>query len=188
MKTELSIAILCIFACLVIAGCGDDDNSDTDDGGAGDSDSDGDTDTDTDGDSDSDGDVLPECAALVDGMNTGFPVGDETYDLILHIPDGAADDGSGDWAVVFNWHSLGTNAEAFDDMISGNYNNSEMPFIGVTPDSNGHVIMTMPVTTSPRPSRVTAPCRVKGAITTSPRSFWIRASSTRQGSRSEVAH
>ena len=148
MKTELSIAILCIFACLVIAGCGDNDDSDPDDSGTGesDSDSDGDTDTDSDTDSDGDGDVSPECAALVDGTNTGFPVGDEAYDLILHIPDGAADDGSGDWAVVFNWHSLGTSAADFDNMISGNYNNSEMPFIGVTPDSNGHVIMTMPVT------------------------------------------
>ncbi len=55
MKTELSISILRIFACFVIAGCGDD-YSDPGDGGAGDSDSDSDTDTDTDADSDSDSD------------------------------------------------------------------------------------------------------------------------------------
>jgi len=132
---------------LTSAGCGDDDDPFTDGGDAdSDTDTDTDSDTDADSDSDSDGDLPPGCAELVDGWNTGYPVGAEAYDLFLHLPDGADEGADGDWAVVFNWHSLGTSAADFDSMISGIYDNSVMPFIGVTADSNGHLIMSMDMT------------------------------------------
>ena len=82
----------------------------------------------------------------MDGWHTGFQVGAESYDLYLHLPAGVSDDGSGNWAVVFNWHSLGTSAADFDPLISSIYDNPEMPFIGVTPNSNGHVIIAVDMT------------------------------------------
>lgn len=148
------IALLCLYAGLSLAfaaGCDDDEpgdapdaDTDTDTDTDGDTDSDGDSDSDSD--TDSDADLPPGCVELVDGWNEGYPVGEEFYDLYLHLPEGAADSSDGDWAVVFNWHSLGTGASDFDSMISGIYDNDEMPFIGVTPDSNGHVMMSVDMT------------------------------------------
>ena len=124
---------------LAAFGCGDDD------GAGGDGGTDSDTDTDTDSDTDSDTEAAT-CDNLADGWNYGWDVGDEAYDFILHLPDGVVTDGSGSWAVVFNWHSLGTGAGMFDDFISTIYDNETMPFIGVTPDSNGYTFMTQDMT------------------------------------------
>jgi predicted esterase len=140
---------------LATFGCGDDDGAGGDGGTDADTDTDSDTDTDTDTDSDSDTDTDTDtdsdteaatCDNLADGWNYGWDVGGEAYDFILHLPEGVATDGSGSWAVVFNWHSLGTGADMFDDFISTTYDNETMPFIGVTPDSNGFTIMTMDMT------------------------------------------
>ena len=150
----LSFIQLCIALALACAmGC-EDDNTDADTKATtdADADSDGDSDTDTDSDTDADGDgddereVSPGCALLEDGWNEGYTVGSDSYDLYLHLPSGAEKNADGDWAVVFNWHSLGTSAHDFDNMISDIYDNDVMPFIGVTVNSNGHMMMGVDMT------------------------------------------
>jgi len=142
----LSFLQLCIALLFASAsGCDTDSDESSDVGSHSDPDSDTDADADTDSDSDTDSEgereVSPGCAALADGWNEGYPVGSETYDLYLHLPEGVENNANGNWAVVFNWHSLGTSAHDFDNMIADIYDNDSMPFIGVTVNSNGHMMM-----------------------------------------------
>lgn len=156
----LAILTLCLaFALALAMGCENeapdnnktansdsDSDGDTDTDSDADADTDSDADTDTDSDSDGDRDPPPGCADLVDGWNTGYPVGAQSYDLYLHLPTGAEKSSDGNWAVVFNWHSLGTSAHDFDSFISETYDNDLMPFIGVTVNSNGHMMMGFDMT------------------------------------------
>jgi poly(3-hydroxybutyrate) depolymerase len=146
-----TMGVLAAVGGLAAWGCGGDDDASPDGSTDTDTDTDADGGTDTDADTDSDTgtdtDVNPACSALVEGTNTGWDVGDTApYDLILHLPDGAAPDGSGSWPVIFNWHSLGMSASYQDSGIHVDANNSIMPAIVVVPDSNGFTMMTQDMT------------------------------------------
>jgi dienelactone hydrolase len=146
------LGVLAAVGTLGLSGCGDDDaaadgGTDTDTDTDADAGTDTDADTDTDTDTGTDTDVNPACDTLVEGTNTGWDVGDTTpYDFILHLPDGATPDGSGNWPVIFNWHSLGMSASYEDSGVHVDANNSIMPAIVVVPDSNGFTMLTQDMT------------------------------------------
>ena len=76
----------------------------------------------------------PACAALVDGNNTGFMVGQTARTFYLKIPTGTAP--ATGWPVVFAWHGVGDTADNFRSLVEPQVNNAVMPFIAVTPDND----------------------------------------------------
>jgi poly(3-hydroxybutyrate) depolymerase len=86
------------------------------------------------------GGVDPQCAALVEGNNTGFLVDGEERSFILNLPTDA--ETNGPWPVVFNWHGLGDTAASMSLLISSLVDDPAFPFIGVTPEDTNLQILT----------------------------------------------
>ena len=80
--------------------------------------------------------IPAHCAALVTGMNTGFPVDDLKRSFLLTLPAGATGPG-GKWPLVFNWHGFGDTAQNMNYLMSGSVDDASYPFILVTPESTG---------------------------------------------------
>lgn len=94
----------------------------------------GDTDTVTDTDTV----VGVTCADLKEGENTLIVNGEESNDLtrtfLLNLP--TTIDSKKGWPVIFNFHGYGDTAVNFEGLLSGYVDNTEMPFILVTPEDN----------------------------------------------------
>jgi predicted esterase len=78
--------------------------------------------------------MVTGCDALQAGTVNNFMVDGVARSFILTLPTGATGPG-GRWPVVFAWHGAGDNAANFNRLLSGQVNNSAMPFILVTPVS-----------------------------------------------------
>ncbi len=76
----------------------------------------------------------PACAALVDGNNTGFMVGQTARNFYLKIPTGTAP--AAVWPVVFALHVFCDTAANFRTLIEPMVNSAVMSFIAVTPDND----------------------------------------------------
>lgn len=87
--------------------------------------------------------VASSCDALQAGTVQNFMVDGVARSFILTLPTGATAPG-GSWPVVFAWHGAGDNAMNFNGFLSGQVNNSAMPFILVTPFSTRLLPTTQP--------------------------------------------
>lgn len=97
-----------------------------------------DTVADTVADVAADGPDPAACDTLTTGLNSGFMVDGEPRSFYLDLP--AAADSGGPWAVVFNWHGLGDSASNMRLLMSGLVDNTDMPFILVTPEDTDYAI------------------------------------------------
>lgn len=88
--------------------------------------------------------VAGPCDALRAGTVSAWMVDGRDRSLLLALPTGATGAG-GRWPVVFNWHGLGDTAPNFHQLLSGQVNNTMMPFILVTPESTMLTPLTDPV-------------------------------------------
>ena len=146
--------ILTLFFTLFIVSCGDSDSGKTDnetenDNETEDVDEMADETTDETGnetadetnDSEADDETSDEaidpiaCADFAEGLNEGFYVGEGSDELersfYLRLPEGV--ESKDNWPVVFLFHGYGGTAPNFETLLKGQVNNSEMPFILVTP-------------------------------------------------------
>ena len=89
--------------------------------------------------------VSAQCAALKSGMNTGFMVDGLARSFILTLPKTIADKQG--WPIIFNWHGFGDTADNMASLFSGAVNDSEMPFILVTPEVDGQEAFDWDMTT-----------------------------------------
>jgi len=140
--------ILILFFSLFIISCGDSEKKENDDETVNDSETvDEETDemtdemTDETADKEVDDETSDEtkepltCADFADGLNEGLFVGEGTDELersfFLRLPENV--DSKDNWPVVFLFHGYGDSAPNFEKLLSGKVNNSDMPFILVTP-------------------------------------------------------
>lgn len=90
--------------------------------------------------------AAPTCADLKDGQNTLIVNGEESKDIertfLLKLPT-TIDDKKG-WPVIFNFHGYGDTAANFEGLLSSYVNNTEMPFILVTPEDTNLAINQFP--------------------------------------------
>ncbi len=102
--------------------------------------------------------VSGPCDGFVSGMVTDFQVDDLRRSFILTLPTGATGTG-GRWPVVFNWHGLGDSAPNMNQLLAGEVNNADFPFILVTPVSTRLGPTTSPLGLEWENLRATAPNR-----------------------------
>ena len=147
--------ILILFFTLFIVSCGDSDSGKSDDETANDNET-GDVDemtdettdetadetadetNDSDDDETSDDAIDPiSCADFAEGLNEGFYVGEGSNELersfYLRLPEGV--ESKDNWPVVFLFHGYGDSASNFENLLKGQVNNTDMPFILVIPEA-----------------------------------------------------
>lgn len=156
---KLSIVFILFFTFFIVS-CGDSDNKETDDETVNDNETtdveemtDEMTDETTDEtvdevadkevDDETTDDVIAPitCADLVEGLNEGLYIGEDDNELersfYLRLPKDV--ESKDDWPVVFLFHGYGDSAPNFEKLLTGQVNNSEMPFILVTPRARSDV-------------------------------------------------
>lgn len=146
---KISLILVILFT-LFIVSCGDSDKKESDDETTTDNETEdvketSDETTDEAADEVTDEEVDDEttddavtpitCADFADGLNEGFFVGEGTNELersfYLRLPENV--DSKDNWPVVFLFHGYGDSAPNFEKLLTGKVNNSDMPFILVTP-------------------------------------------------------
>lgn len=85
------------------------------------------------------------CGDLPEGAST-FKVDTLSRTVIVNYP--ANVDKGGPWPVIFNWHGLGDSASNMANIAKGYVNNTDFPFILVTPEDTNFSVSAMGYTVS----------------------------------------
>ncbi|MBI5499132.1 MAG: hypothetical protein HY907_02745 [Deltaproteobacteria bacterium] len=94
------------------------------------------------------GPAIGTCATfsyeLHEGHNEGFRVDDSDRAFEIRVPD-AIGTATGPWPVVFVWHGVGNPVSQVMDLVAGEVNDVEHPFIAVGPEAIPLGLSTTPI-------------------------------------------